>query len=73
MDMSMDIHIHGNPGYWHSAVFGHLESAYNLGRVEDRRQVSPEHEEKTTVALSNGDIIFCHRRSLAAEIDIPPL
>jgi hypothetical protein len=39
---------------------------------EDRQEMSEQHEEKTMVSLSNGDIISCYKRPQAAEVDIPP-
>jgi hypothetical protein len=44
---------------------------YNVEAVEDRRQVSMKHDEKSVVALSPENIFAGHKRPLAVEIDIP--
>jgi hypothetical protein len=56
----------------HCATFRKKKTAYSVETVQNRRKMLLEHEQKTMVALSTGDVTSGLRRPLAVEIDITP-
>jgi hypothetical protein len=62
------------PSGWnrHSATFRKRKTAYSVETVQDKRKMLLEHEKKTMVALSTGDVTSGLGCPLAAEIYITP-